>query len=67
VATQKRVEPILIAHGKLKGAVVSRNDEDFPHTVEQYRASPANRKMLLNLAAQFVIQVAINVGGEALG
>jgi hypothetical protein len=61
------VKPILIAHGKLKGTLVSRNDEDFPHAVEQYRASPANREMLLNLAAQFVIQVAVDVSGEALG
>jgi hypothetical protein len=61
------VKPILIAHGKLKGTVVSRNDQDFPHAVEQYRASPADRKMLLNLAAQFMIQVAINVSGKALG
>jgi len=67
VTTQKRVEPILIAHGKLKGTGVSRNDEDFPHAVEEYRASPAKRKMLLDLAAQFMIQVAIDVSGEALG
>lgn len=67
VTTQKRVEPIFTAHGKLKGTVVSRNDEDFPHAVEQYRASPAKRKMLLDLAAQLVIQVAVDVSGETLG
>lgn len=67
VVTQKRVKPILIAHGKLKGTVVSRNDEDFSHAVEQHRASPANRQMLLDIAAQLVIQVAIDIRGEAPG
>jgi len=61
------VKPILIAHRKLEGAFVPRNDKDFPHAVEQHRASPANRQMLLDLAAQVVIQVAVDVSGEALG
>jgi len=61
------MKPILIAHGKLKGTFVARNDKNLPHAVEQYRASPANGQVLFDLAAQVVVKIAVDVSGETLG
>jgi hypothetical protein len=64
---QEGVKAILIAHGKLEGALVSRNNKDFSYAVQQHGAAPAKRQVLFDLATQLVVQVSINIGRQTPG
>jgi hypothetical protein len=61
------VQPLFISYGKLEGALVSRDDENFPHAVQQYRTASAKRQVLFDFAAQIVVQIAVYICGKALG
>jgi hypothetical protein len=61
------MQSFLVANREFECLLISGDNEDLAHAVQQYRATAAMGKVAFDFTAQFSIRVALNVGRQISG